>query len=97
MFEKTLIDLVKGIRVNADKESEYISKALAEIKKELKVLSFFSPFSIQKNDTLPPPLSQTKQSTDLDIKAQALQKLVYVFLFLLTFFRLDLLSLSTTS
>lgn len=37
MFEKTLIDLVKGIRVHADKESEYISKCLAEIKKELKV------------------------------------------------------------
>lgn len=41
VFEKSLIDLVKGIRVHADKESEYISKCLGEIKKELKV-TFFS-------------------------------------------------------
>jgi AP-3 complex subunit delta-1 len=35
MFEKTLSDLVKGVRANKRSESEYISKCIQEIKEEL--------------------------------------------------------------
>jgi AP-3 complex subunit delta len=35
MFEKTLSDLVKGIRSNKRRESEFIAKCIAEIKEEL--------------------------------------------------------------
>jgi len=37
MFEKTLQDLVKGVRAHKDNEAEYINKALGEIREELKV------------------------------------------------------------
>lgn len=36
MFEKTLSDLVKGLRSNKRNESEYIGKAIAEIREELR-------------------------------------------------------------
>lgn len=32
MFEKTLSDLVKGLRSNKRREAEYVSKCIAEIK-----------------------------------------------------------------
>lgn len=32
MFEKTLSDLVKGLRSNKRRESEFVSKCIAEIK-----------------------------------------------------------------
>jgi AP-3 complex subunit delta-1 len=35
MFEKTLSDLVKGVRANKRSEAEYISKCISEIKEEL--------------------------------------------------------------
>ena len=35
MFEKTLSDLVKGVRANKRSEAEYISKCIQEIKEEL--------------------------------------------------------------
>ncbi|EKX52394.1 Adaptor protein complex 3 subunit delta, partial [Guillardia theta CCMP2712] len=35
MFEKTLSDLVKGLRSNKRREAEYVSKCIAEIKEEL--------------------------------------------------------------
>ena len=35
MFEKSLQDLVKGIRANKKNESQYIAGAIVEIKKEL--------------------------------------------------------------
>jgi len=35
MFRKSLADLVRGIRVNKDDETKYISTALQEIKEEL--------------------------------------------------------------
>lgn len=35
MFEKTLSDLVKGVRANKRSESEYVSKCIQEIKEEL--------------------------------------------------------------
>lgn len=53
MFEKTLIDLIKGIRGNKEHEDEFIRKSLSEIKDEVK-------------------------STDMFVKAQAIQKLTYV-------------------
>jgi AP-3 complex subunit delta len=53
MFEKTLQDLVKGIRNAGNDSAPYIAKATQEIKDELK-------------------------SRDVTIKAQALQKLIYV-------------------
>ena len=52
MFEKSLVDLVKGVR-NATDTSAYISKSIQDIKDELK-------------------------NRDVTIKAQALQKLIYV-------------------
>jgi hypothetical protein len=36
MFEKSLPDLIRGIRANKNKEDDYISKRLEEIKVELK-------------------------------------------------------------
>ena len=36
LFQKSLQDLIKGIRSNKDSNSEYISKAIAECKAELK-------------------------------------------------------------
>ena len=36
MFQKSLQDLIKGIRSSRDSNSEYISKAIAECKVELK-------------------------------------------------------------
>lgn len=36
MFEKSLSDLVKGIRSNKKNEGEYISRCVAEIKEELR-------------------------------------------------------------
>ena len=35
MFEKTLSDLVKGLRSNKRREAEFVSKCIAEIKDEL--------------------------------------------------------------
>ena len=35
MFEKTLSDLVKGLRSNKRREAEFVSKCIAEIKEEL--------------------------------------------------------------
>lgn len=53
MFEKTLLDLVKGIRSHKDREAQYISDCIRECKDEL-------------------------GSSDLDLKAEALNKLTYV-------------------
>jgi len=53
MFEKTLVDLIKGIRGNKEHEDEFIRKSLSEIKDEVR-------------------------STDMFIKAQAIQKLTYL-------------------
>jgi AP-3 complex subunit delta len=36
LFKKSLNDLVKGIRSNKDREDEYISTCIAEIKDELR-------------------------------------------------------------
>lgn len=36
MFEKTLPDLIRGIRANKKNEQEYIVKSIDEIRKELK-------------------------------------------------------------
>jgi hypothetical protein len=53
MFEKSLVDLVKGIRNAGNDATAYISKSVQDIKDELK-------------------------NRDVTIKAQALQKLIYV-------------------
>ena len=53
MFEKSLLDMVKGIRDHKNDEATYISLCIKEIKSEL-------------------------NSTDKDLKADALAKLVYV-------------------
>ena len=53
MFEKTLLDLVKGIRAHKDNEAQFISDCIRECKDEL-------------------------SSSDLDLKAEALNKLTYV-------------------
>jgi AP-3 complex subunit delta-1 len=36
MFERTLSDLVRGIRTNKKNEAQFISQALAEIKEEIR-------------------------------------------------------------
>jgi len=36
MFEKTLSDIIRGIRANKNKEEKYISIALEEIRKEIR-------------------------------------------------------------
>lgn len=41
MFEKTLQDVVKGIRANKRDPSDFISTAIAEIKVELKTSDAF--------------------------------------------------------
>lgn len=53
MFEKSLQDMVKGIRNAGNDATAYTAKCIQEIKEELK-------------------------SKDVTIKAQALQKLIYV-------------------
>jgi len=53
MFERTLADLIRGLRANKKNEAKFISIALEEIRKELK-------------------------SNDLDVKANAINKLNYV-------------------
>ena len=53
MFERTLTDLIRGLRANKKNEAKFISVALDEIRKELK-------------------------SNDLDLKANAIDKLCYV-------------------
>lgn len=53
MFEKTVTDMIRGIRANKKNEAKYISMALEEIRKEIR-------------------------SGDLDVKANAVNKLVYV-------------------
>jgi AP-3 complex subunit delta-1 len=54
MFEKSLTELIKGIRAHKGSESKYIDSAIGECRKEIK-------------------------SRDLDVKAQAVLKLTYVF------------------
>jgi hypothetical protein len=53
MFERTLTDLIRGLRANKRSEAKFIGIALDEIRKELK-------------------------SNDLDLKANAIDKLNYV-------------------
>jgi AP-3 complex subunit delta-1 len=53
MFEKTLTDVIKGIRANKQDEPKYIPACLDEIRVEIK-------------------------RPDMDIKANALSKLIYV-------------------
>lgn len=52
-FQKSLVDLVRGIRNAGNDSSVYTAKAIQEIKEELK-------------------------NRDVTVKAQALQKLIYV-------------------
>jgi len=35
MFERTLADLIRGLRMNADNEAKFVSQALDECRKEL--------------------------------------------------------------
>ena len=53
MFERTLTDLIRGLRANKKNETKFISIALDEIRKEL-------------------------SGNDLDLKANAIDKLNYV-------------------
>ena len=54
MFEKTLTDLIKGIRAHKGSEAKYIDASIGDCRKEIK-------------------------SRDLEIKAQAILKLAYVY------------------
>lgn len=53
MWERTLSDLIRGLRANKGDESQFIAKAVDEIRTEVK-------------------------SKDIDLKAAAVLKLVYV-------------------
>jgi AP-3 complex subunit delta-1 len=53
MWERTLSDLIRGLRANKGDESQFIAKAVDEIRIEVK-------------------------SKDMDLKAAAVLKLVYV-------------------
>jgi AP-3 complex subunit delta-1 len=55
MFEKTLNELIKGIRAHKGSEAKYIDSSIVDCRKEIK-------------------------SRDLEVKAQAILKLAYVFL-----------------
>jgi len=54
MFEKTLNELIKGIRAHKGSEAKYIDSSIGDCRKEIK-------------------------SRDLEVKAQAILKLTYVF------------------
>jgi AP-3 complex subunit delta-1 len=53
MWERTLSDLIRGLRANKGDESQFIARAVDEIRTEVK-------------------------SKDMDLKAAAILKLVYV-------------------
>lgn len=53
MWERTLQDLIRGLRANKKEESKFISQAIDEIREEVK-------------------------KKDMDLKAAAILKLVYV-------------------
>ena len=56
MFEKSLVDLIKGLRNHKGREAEYIQSALKECRTEIR-------------------------SQDMDMKATALLKLIYLEMF----------------
>ena len=56
MFEKSLVDLIRGLRGHKGQETEYIQRALTECRNEIR-------------------------SQDMDVKATALLKLVYLEMF----------------
>lgn len=59
MFEKTLQDVVKGIRANKRDPSDYISATIADIKMELKSSDAF----IKAQAVSRPPATQTDQNS----------------------------------